>query len=432
MRDSTEVRKTRYSFAGLLGALLLLLTAFPYLQLMPSDSYTQPYGLLLGALLFFMHGWPVLFRLALTDQIALIGLAILGIAIFLVTCFPYTDPQEYKYLISYLSPLLLTIPLFRYLRHDPTIALRLLQFSILLWIVVAIIQKFIDPNFFLFLIGQWSDSAPDIVQSGRGVLSLAPEPTHHALHILLLASCLVLLDTSGHSRWVLLFCIVDAVLLAASASAILVLGISGVVWLLCYRRRWLVVAAVFVAIGWLGGFIDHVPTSNDHRVGQLISAVLADPPSLLTVDYSMNMRLGGMIAVVSEAFGNALVPYGMSLQAWETARDGLLTDLPWLMDLSLVGPPSGIGVLLFQAGLFGAILIGLVFRRILSPSVGMLGRILLIACPIIFLGQYYISAPTFSLLYACALFRLGHKPARIMTKSNSSRTLVSAQLCPSR
>ena len=72
------------SIANLLGALLLLLTAFPYLQLMPSDSYTQPFSLLLAAMVFFTKGWSVLFRLPLNDQIALIGLAIVGIGFFLV------------------------------------------------------------------------------------------------------------------------------------------------------------------------------------------------------------------------------------------------------------------------------------------------------------------------------------------------------------
>jgi len=429
MRDPNN---TRYSSGNLLGALLLLLTTFPYLQLIPSDSYTQPFALLLGALLFLMQGWSVLFRLPLTDQIALIGLAVIGIGIFLVTCFPYESHQEYKYLITYLSPLLLTIPLLRYLRRQPTDALRLLRLSILSWIVIAAIQKLIDPTFLGFLIGQWSESALDIVQSGRGVLGLAPEPTHHAFHILLLAACLALLESNGRNQWLLVLCIFDAVLLAASASAILVLGISGVLWSLCYRQRWIVVATALAAIVWMGGFTDQDLMTSDLRIGQLISAVLTDPFAILAVDYSMNNRLGGMIAVISEVFHNAFIPHGMSLQVWETARAGLLNDLPWLMDLSLGGPPSGIGMLMFQAGLFGAILVWLLFRRILAPGMDMLGRLLLMASPVIFLGQYYISAPTFSLLYACALFRLGQKPALNKTKSHPLRTPVLAQSCPSR
>jgi hypothetical protein len=411
MHSLKSIFKLRYSLAGLFGGLLLLLTTFPYLQLMPSISYTQPNALFLGAFLFFLQGWSVLFRLPLTDQIALIGLVIVGIGTFLFTCFPYINIQQYKYIISYLSPLLLTIPLLRYLRYDSVTALRLLRLSILSWIFIAVIQKFIAPTFLVFLLGEWGGSALDIVQSGRGVLGLAPEPTHHAFHILLLAASLTLLDSNRCNRWLLVLCIVDAVLLAASASAILVIGISGLLWALFYRQRWIIVATILAVILFLMRISEQSSISSDLRIGRVISAVLSNPLALFTEDYSVNMRLGGMIAVFLESINSVFIPRGMSLHAWEIAREEILALFPWLMDLSSVGPPSGIGLLLFQTGLFGAILIGLVFQRILTPGVGMLGRIILLASPIIFLCQYYISAPTFSLLYACALFRLGQKPA---------------------
>lgn len=420
MPESIINLKLGYSISNLLGSFLLLLTVFPYLQLIPSDSYTQPFAFLLGAVLFFMHSWPVLFRLPFYDQIALGGLAIVGIFIFFITCFPYTNQQEYKYLLSYLSPLLVTIPLLRYVEHAPATAVRLLRLSILIWIVIALIQKFLDSTFLGFLVGPWGESALDIVQSGRGVLGLAPEPTHHAFHILLLAASLAILDANRRSRWVLIFCGVDAIFLAASSSALLVVGIAVILWLFFYRQRWFVVAGLLGAAAW--EFADQFFMNSEYRIGQLISAVLADPSSLLTVDYSMNMRLGGMLAVIMEVFHNLFLPFGMSVQAWETARIGLLADLPWLIDLSSVGPPSGIGMLLFQGGAVGGLLISMIFHRILSSRVSTLGRILLIACPFVFLGQFYISTPTFALLYACALYSQGHRTALKVSKSDCLRS----------
>ena len=412
MRDFTKANRARHLLSFLLGSLLLLLTTFPYLQLMPSESYTQPYALLLGVLLFFPAGLMALFLLARIDQIALIGLALVGVSIFLITCFPYDTTQEYKYLISYLTPLFLTVPLLSYLKEYQGAAINIMKFAIFFWIATAAVQKLVDPNFLGFLIGQWNEGALDMIHSGRGVLSLAPEPTHHAFHILLLAASLALLDVSGRSRWILFLCILDAVLLAASASAILVLMIAAIVWSLFYRQRWLVIAilaSLFTTMLPLDVVMDQVLRNTNLRMGALIGDVLSDPLNILSVDYSMNVRLGGMAAVVLDSLKNALIPHGMSIESWETARNTLLADLPWLIDLSSVGPPSGIGQLLFQAGIFGAIFIFLSFRRILSPQVGQLGHILLISSPIIFLSQYYISTPTFSLLYACALFRLGRK-----------------------
>lgn len=425
MRDFIKANRAWYLISFLPGSLLLLLTAFPYLQLIPSESYTQPYALLLSVLLFFPAGLMALFTLARIDQIALIGLALVGIGIFVISCFPYESIQEYKYLISYLTPLLLTVTLLSYLKKYQGAAIKIIKFSILFWIATAVVQKLVDPNFLGFLIGQWNEGALDIIHSGRGVLSLAPEPTHHAFHILLLAASLALLDISGRSQWILFLCILDAVLLAASASAILVLMIAAVVWSLFYRQRWLVISILvilFTTMLPLDGVMDKILRNTNLRMGALIGDVLSEPLNILSVDYSMNVRLGGMAAVVLGSLKNALIPHGMSIESWEAARNALLTDLPWLMDLSSVGPPSGMGQLLFQAGIFGAIFIFLSFRRILSPRVGQLGHILLISSPIIFLSQYYISTPTFSLLYACALFRLGRKFEFYTVRYNPSQS----------
>lgn len=209
-------------------------------------------------------------------------------------------------------------------------------------------------------------------------------------------------------------------MLAASSSALLVLGMASFFWSFIYRQRWLMLVALTLVIAL--GVADQILSNSDLRVAQLISMVLTDPFNLLNVDYSMNARLGGMIAVFLGVFSNALIPFGMSLQAWEIARENLLTGLPWLIDLSLTGPPSGIGMLLFQTGALGAAFIGLIFRRILISDVNSFAKILLIASPLIFLGQYYISAPTLSLLYAVALFRIGHKNSMNMPESYRLRT----------
>ena len=56
----------------------------------------------------------------------------------------------------------------------------------------------IDPQFMTFLIGSWSESAQIVVDSGRGVLSLAPEPTTFGFHIIILAAIYYLL--SGQAK----------------------------------------------------------------------------------------------------------------------------------------------------------------------------------------------------------------------------------------
>lgn len=407
MHDLTGNYKVTFSFKFLLGSVLLLLIAFPYLQLIQLESYTQPYALILGAVIFPLVARSVLFRLNRSDQVALVGVALTGIILFLIACYPYKNSQEYKYLIAYISPLLLTFPMLFYLRKYNSSAVMLLKFSICIWLIVAVVQKLVNPNFLVFLIGQWGEHALDIVESGRGVLGLAPEPTHHAFHVLLLAACLTLLDRQKRSRWLIILCVIDAIALAASASAILVLAVATFIWSIFYRQRWILLISLLILVGILFGpdIIDKFFINSNYRVGKLISAVLMEPTSIMTLDYSMSLRLGGIAAVIFTTISHALVPFGMSEEVWIITRENLLNDLPWLIDLSSVGPPSGIGQLFFQAGLFGVIFLGLIFRRVLISRVRDFEKIILIATPLIFLNQYYISAPTFSLLYACALYR---------------------------
>lgn len=415
MHNNLEIRNPIYLIPGMLAALLVIAVAFPYVQLVPSNSYTQPYALILGVILFFTQNGPALFSVRKYDQIALVGIGFIGLVTYVLTCFPYIEEQEYKYLISYLTPVFLTIPLLSYLRKNVSLTVNILKISILVWLFVAVVQKILNPSFLGFMIGQWSESSFDIVESGRGVLALAPEPTHHGFHILLLATCLAMLDASKNTRRLLVLCIFDAVVLAASSSAVLVLGIATIFWVLIYQRRHIFLMVTLMLVFF--GVAESLSAVIDNRIGQLINAVVVDPASILTADYSMNMRLGGVIAVFYQVFINALMPFGMSTQAWDSARNSLIVDLPWLLDLSLVGPPSGIGIVLFQTGIFGAVMLGLFFKRILATNVSGVGRILVIGAPIIFLSQYYISAPTFSLLYACALYRAG---AKILVHSSAS------------
>ena len=400
-RKNTHIR---HSPVDLLGILLLIFSAFPYVQIIPSASYTQPTALILAALIFVLKTSPMR-HVDLRDRTALLGLALTGFTVFLLTCFPYDNQQEYKYLLNYISPLVITLASLKYLIRHPDFSKKIMQASIVIWLGIAVVQKFISPTFALGLVGQWSEHSFDILESGRGVLSLAPEPTHHAFHMLILAACLIQLDRSSFSRILVLLCIFDAIVLAASSSALVAIGLASLILLLFYQLKWLAFVLILIMIGWF--YTDSIKTifPDGSRIFMLISAVLAEPTAVLSVDYSVNMRLGGMIASIIASGSNFFFPHGMGVASWEVSREDLLQRLPWLMDLSNVGPPSGIGVLLFQIGLLALPFLWQVFSRILSINVRWTEQIVLLAIPFVFLGQYYISAPSFSLLYACALLR---------------------------
>lgn len=406
-------RKRGVSVAGMLAPLLLFSSLFPYVQIVPSGSYTQPQAFFFGGLLFILS-FGLLFKLPLADSFALIGLAFIGWVMFIFSCYPYNDFQGYVYLLAYISPLLMIPAFVRVGVRFHKFTVRFLQISIVIWILVATAQYLFDPTLATFLLGRWGESALDIVFSGRGVLGLAPEPTHHAFHMLLLGASLALMDERRLSRILCFGCVTSALLLASSSSALLVLSMSAIAWLL---RSSLMLGTFLIVgggVGWtlLPVLMESLPES-DSRVISLISAFVENPLAFVNADYSVNVRLGGLWATIQHVTEGLFVPHGLSYDGWLDARSQMLRNNAWLFDLSMVGPPSGIGMLLFQAGvLVFPFLMVLVWRCLSVKPSNNLGQILVLSVPFIFLNQFYISSPLFSIVYACIVIKQIHGESR--------------------
>ena len=396
------------TLASTVGALLVLATAFPYFQFIPlsPDSYTQPWPYLAAcvALCTGRAPWSYLTR---QSALVLAGFAILGALVFLVSVKGHGVGQEHRYLLSYVAPLALVPAFLRLLVLYPGMVRSLLVGTILTWCAVGLVQTLGDPAFATGWLGRWSESASDIASSGRGVIALAPEPTHHAFHILLLAASLALVDADGRYRWVLLVAILDAVVLALSSSAIAALGLAAVV--LAARRHpvYAVIAGAGVVLAWTG-----VPVlfamifGTDARVTRLVVEVVLNPSHWLQVDYSVNIRAGGLWFVMTEVWRQDLLPHGLAWQTWLSTRQVGLPASPWLMGLSEVGPPSGLFAILYQTGALAIPFLVALFRPILRlAGQPLIVQILLVTTPFVFLAQYYLSAPSFSLLLAAALYR---------------------------
>lgn len=397
---------TGAAIVRLLGPLLLLASTFPYVQIVPSSGYTQPQAFILATFLF-LFSFGAIFHLRQSDRAAILGLSFIGLVLFIITCLPYDNSQEYRYLLAYLSPLLMVPAFIKTIQKAPKQTIWILQASIFIWLFVSAVQFLINPLFATSLLGRWGNSAMDIISSGRGVLGLAPEPTHNAFHILLLGAALSLLDNSRLSRLLIYGCIISAVFLAASSSATLALFLATIVWFLRYKTIW---GIIMIAAGL--AFLKSAPLifqellGNDARLTTLLNIFIENPTKFLTVDYSVNVRLGGLWATLTESLQSGWLPNGLSHEAWLQARIEMLRTYNWLLDISLVGPPSGFGLLIFQGGFLVIPFLFLFARRLLAnlPETSS-GQIIVITVPFIFLSQFYLSSPLFSLIYAGILYR---------------------------
>lgn len=386
----------------LLTVATILSITFPYVQVLPIGSYTQPYALVLGSVVLAVTRLSAFSRMRWTDAVALASLAVVGLGLFIVSCFPYRNVQEYKYLLSYLSPIIIASACFSLMEWDRRLVAFLVAASAVVWFWIALAQTLLNPGFMTGLLGEWAAAASDIAASGRGVMALAPEPTHHAFHMLLLAGCIVLL---GRHRWVLILCVVDVLLLARSASGALIIGLAIAISAIIYRPRLaMLLGAVVAALFALNVGSAILELSGGNRFLTLIGRVLQSPLAVILDDYSTNIRVGGALVGFMEAAWSLLTPHGMSFDLWTSARLEMLGKFPYLMDLSTVGVPSGYGVLLFQAGLLVAPFLLVSTRRMILAETTPLLWTIVLCVPLVFVFQYYFSAPQFALAYGCAMY----------------------------
>lgn len=382
--------------------LTVLSITFPYVQLVPLGSYTQPYAMILGLLVIGVSRASGIRRMPWPDTGALVSFAGLGIVLFLLTCAPFRNVQEYKYLLNYVSPLILTMACFTLLEWDGRRVGQLVSASILIWFWIGMTQTLLNASFMTQLLGEWGSLAGDIAASGRGVIGLAPEPTHHAFHMILLGGCAMLLR---QPRWTIVLSAISVMLLARSANGALVLTLAAAIALTVYRPRVLVlVITLFLGVILLGLGNWVLGVGEGNRLLTLLGRLLSNPIILITEDYSTNMRIGGAIAGLLDVGESGFFPRGLSAQTWSDARPVLIEHFPFLIDISGTGVPSGYGVLLFQAGILAVPFIWISITRVVSTRADPYSRIFIFAVPLVFVFQYYVSAPQFALAYACAIY----------------------------
>lgn len=384
----------------LLLSVAVITSMFPYTQIIPLGSYTQPYALIFS-IAASMYAFPIVLRSApVLDNLAVFGLFFVGLFSFLISCMPYPDEQDIKSLLMYVSPLFFYAVAFEFARRNFDLFGKIVSYCAIIWIMVGLVQTFIQPSFASQFVGEWSEASEVVVESGRGVISLAPEPTHYAFHMILLASIIYLL--CGQS-WLIFACILSAILLARSSSAILVLGISvGLLFMLNPVR----LLFYFVSFALLLGIILMITLGrfdqSDVRVLQLTSVFLNDPMSIIQTDYSVNLRAGGLVAGIDAVIDNFFIPAGLSNDDWLLNVPNILRRHSWLFNISSAGIPSGFVIIVYQIGFFGLFFIFSFVSRTVSVARSLVGTYLLFTALIVFAGQFLISNPLFGLLFGCA------------------------------
>lgn len=386
-----------------LYVLALLFCLFPYTQVIPLETYNQPYAIVFSTLAAIAAIPLVQRKFPRSDLIILATLAIAGLIGFLISSMPRPNAQELKYLLIYVSPLVFAIAAFAVTTEYPKLTDRMIVIAAGAWMFTGAVQATIAPGFLTQLVGSFSESANVVIESGRGVLGLAPEPTHFGFHMVILATLLAIVG--GRNR-MSLACLVTAVLLARSSSALLALVLGAFIYLLFFGR-WarLLLVAIIPLYYLLGAILSTGILPEDTRLVSLLQTFYADPWYLVTSDGSANARLGGIIVGLQEIGRNGLMPAGLSWSNWVDAIGPAMGRNPWLLLLSDSGIPSGTLIVIYQLGMVGLVLMGFIHLRLLRGMRSHYEAFLMCSVVFVFLSQYMISTPGFGLILGVIIAR---------------------------
>ena len=373
----------------------------PFTKILPIESYNQPYAFL--SALFVLLLKPSAFgRLPQIDRLALGYMFLLGTGLFFVAAFEEFSFRLVQYLLVYVSPAIMVAVAFFAMRSDPERVRKLLVYGICAWTFVGLVQRFVSVDFLVFLASQNDDLASNIIDSGRGVLSLAPEPTHFALHMLVMAGALMVMRGP---LWAVALAAASALFLAASSFAALVIGFGGLLWAVMRPWRWPLVALFFVGVSTVF-LIAQALFSPDTRIGRLIAVLTEFGFAGLLTDASANARIYGIIAPITESFNTLLVPLGATTSAWLDMRDVILAANSQIYSLSGAGPATGYGLILVQGGVLALPVLAYLFARLFWRAGASWRGLPVVIGATVFVGQIYLSTPSFSLLLAAVIFAL--------------------------
>jgi len=380
---------------------MIFFIVFPFVQLIRNDAYNQPYSLIFG-ILYLASSFLLKNKILLPRKQYAPLLIFILFAIFSFICFTKKNMQEIKYLISFISPIVYIPAVYSLMHNEKKCLLRIIKFGLLVWMLVGLMQAVYDPLFMTALAGNLSEVAFDVASSGRGVLSLAPEPWYHAAHIILLTGTYLVAQGAKEGKIVALISIGYVVLVCSSASGIICIICGIIVSLLLHASFQSVLRISTISLLLIFIIPKLSSAQNTSRLSVLINTTTTQPDILLE-DASINARLAGLISSVTTCYEDKLYPHGLSHENWLRKRNEILNENTWMLNLSENGFSSGLGIIFYQAGFFFLPLFLMILKNFKSASINVYTDIFIWGSVFVALFQFSLSSGIFWCLYTVCM-----------------------------
>lgn len=353
-----------------LALLLVLFCLFPYVSPIPTSMDSQPYAAFMGVLLYIINPVKIndkrLKWLLYSFIFAALLILISGLSI-----------ASIRPVYAYFSLFFVTLMSYKALNILGGVPYGLFRIAVWGWFGVGVVQMFVSPSFGSFLLPRGDVSA--FLESGRGVSSLAPEPTFYGIISLLLLIILYLnfKDHNDFTRYRLL--IVAQLLMSMSSTCVMIIVATLFVYMLWALVKLHKYKYLFYALGALAVIIVSVTYlvenfTSDFRIFVLLSKLMEDPRLFVVLDASVNERFNNAFFPLYGSVHDLFLPHGYSYfpdfikKCMSDPNFKIFFESDYILETKVTRIQSGIGALFFELG-FMAFLVLHAIKGIFAPIV---------------------------------------------------------------
>lgn len=329
--------------------LFLLSCFFPYVRILPFNYDNQPNALIFGFFICLLN----IKRKILYDFWLLLIVLFFALICVLFTSLNFNGIRIF---LNYLSLFIIANATYIALLHTKGISYKLFQIVTYIWFFVGLMQRTIIPSFMEFLLFRSNNSLT--LSTGRGVTSLAVEPTSYGMIcILLLIINYINFKERKRYKFLCILLLIQIIGISMSSACMLIFMISIVLFLVYKiiksKKRFFFILILIVSFGCLYVGYQYLVTCIDSRFTTLLKQALNDPSDFVLVDGSVNVRFVHAFFPIKGFLDNWGMPHGFS--AYEDYINKLSSDVTYwkYLQANLFAQsriPTAIGGSLFELG----------------------------------------------------------------------------------
>ena len=339
---------------------------------MPLGTDSQPNALFISLLLFpFCCKWKMNKYLVFLLLIAIFSLFVLFLS-------PITF-RGIRSVTNYFTLFFVTYVTYFALRKIKGIPYSLFKYCVYGWFFVGTIQLFLFPNFLSFLIPRGNSGA--MIELGRGIVCLAPEPTFYAL-ICLFFALIAFLNFGNRQDIKKIYYIIAIQLFLYSRSSLVIFILAGILGIYILIRIFSSKTYIFKAVIIIATIpIIAIPIINsgildNYRIGKLLNILIQKPELFIVMDGSVNERFVHVFFPIYGFLTNWGLPHGYG--EFPVFLEGCMKDSSFqnlFSDYVLnrkVDPyiMSGWGSILFELGAIGLLLRYTIYKLVSNILTG--------------------------------------------------------------